>query len=179
MVMEEGFPMGFGRIVVCTVMFGLVLPYGALVLASESAPSDKQPSSQSELGVGAINSYQTDTYALLFFRHHFAWDWHGVRLWTGGSLVENGAFWVGGGLRFDLRMGDEWRVCAASGPGYFNKSGELDLGHEVEFHSTIELARAIGHAGEVVAGIGHISNAGLGDYNPGATTYRLSYRWAR
>jgi hypothetical protein len=47
----------------------------------------------------------------------------------------------------------------------------------VEFNSTIELARTIGVAREVVAGIGHISNAGLGDYNPGATTYRLSFRW--
>ena len=166
--------MGFGRILMQLTAACLALACGGT--AAAVVPSPAGEAAQWEVGAGAIDSFETDTYGLLFVGHNFAWNWHGLRLWTGALVVETGAFWCGGGLRFVVQLDQNWRVGAASGPGYFNESDELDLGHEVELYSTIELARAIGGAGHLVVDVGHMSNAGLGDYNPGATTFRLSFR---
>jgi hypothetical protein len=140
-------------------------------LAAEGTPAEW------EVGAGAINSFETATFAMVYARYHLGWDCYGIRLWAEGTVIDGGAFWVGGGLRYDIRLGDDWRIGLASGPGYFRESDELDLGHEIEFFSSIELVRTLGKRTSLVAGIGHLSNAGFGDYNPGANTYRLSFRW--
>lgn len=162
---------------------GLMAGWAIVHVPVAAADGDSSPGEETaaewEVGAAAIDSYQTDTFAMAFVRYHFGWDWHGIRLWTEGTVVEGGAFWLGGGLRYDIPLGDDWRIGLAAGPGYFRESDELDLGHELEFYSSIELARSLGKSSGFVAGLGHLSNGGLGDYNPGATTFRLSFRWRR
>lgn len=148
-----------------------------VVAASESNPAVDEGLARLEVGAGAIESYETDTLAMVFARYHFPWEWNGIRFWAEISLIDGGSFWMGGGLRYDVRLNEDWRIGLASGPGYFHESDELDLGHEVEFYSSIELVRKVGKTSSVAAGIGHLSNAGLGDFNPGANTCRLSFRW--
>lgn len=161
----------------CGLMAGLTVAHMLDAAVGRDSSAGEGPSSEWEVGAAAINSFETDTFAMVFARYHFGWNWYGIRPWVEGTVIDGGAFWLGGGLRYDIHLGNDWRIGLASGPGYFRESDELDLGLEVEFYSSIELVRTLGEKTSIVAGIGHLSNAGFGDYNPGANTYRLSLRW--
>ena len=52
-----------------------------------------------------------------------------------------------------------------------------DLGYDVEFYSQLRLDYRLASNARVGLGVGHISNAGIGDKNPGAETAYLSYRF--
>ena len=60
------------------------------------------------------------------------------------------------------------------GPGYYDQGNGKDLGHELEFKSQIDLGLNIGKSSNLSFGYSHLSNASLGDKNPGANSYSFS-----
>jgi hypothetical protein len=59
--------------------------------------------------------------------------------------------------------------------GYYNDGAGRDLGYDVEFYSQLRLEYRLSADAGIGLGVGHISNAGIGDKNPGAETAYLSY----
>ena len=53
-------------------------------------------------------------------------------------------------------------------PGYYNNGDEKDLGYDLQFKSQIELTLDLINGYTLSYALSHISNAGLGDTNPGA-----------
>ncbi|MFT3829657.1 MAG: acyloxyacyl hydrolase [Opitutaceae bacterium] len=110
-------------------------------------------------------------------------EWRGAPFWRSlapyvfGSWRRTGASYVGAGLIYGIDLSPHWRLSASSGPGYFERDGDLDLGSRLEFASTIELAYRLPDGRRLACGFGHVSNAGAGRINPGAEFIRLSVQF--
>lgn len=82
------------------------------------------------------------------------------------------------GLRYDWEVGDPWLVTPSMSAGLYEEGDGLDLGHAVEFRTTIEVSRRIGTSTRLGLTVFHISNASLSGYNPGTNGVTLNLSWA-
>jgi len=60
-------------------------------------------------------------------------------------------------------------------PGFYNAGDGKDLGHAVEFKSEIQLSVDLFTNSELGFSYNHISNASLGEKNPGANSYMFNF----
>jgi hypothetical protein len=100
---------------------------------------------------------------------------HLLKPWAGLEVTTAGAVWGGGGLLLDIPLGERLVLTAGSGVGAFHKGSGKDLGSVVEFRSTIELGWRFEDRSRVSLALGHLSNAGIGDGNPGTEVLTLYY----
>ena len=67
-------------------------------------------------------------------------------------------------------------VTPSFGIGIYEEGDGKDLGNSIEFRSTIEVSYRLKNENRIGLSIGHISNANLGDKNPGVEVISLSYQ---
>ena len=93
---------------------------------------------------------------------------------TGGFLTENNAFYfyTGAQTEFDLGL---FTITPSFAPGYYNSGDGKDLGSVLEFKSEIQMSLNLSDSTEFGMSYNHISNASLGDKNPGANSYMLNF----
>ena len=60
-------------------------------------------------------------------------------------------------------------------PGLYSKGDGKDLGHVIEFKTEIQISYEFSSDSEIAVSYNHISNASLGDKNPGANSYMFNY----
>ncbi len=61
-------------------------------------------------------------------------------------------------------------------PGYYNQGDGKDLGHSLEFKSEVQLSLDLPQKNSQLGfSYNHISNASLGDKNPGANSYSFNF----
>lgn len=102
--------------------------------------------------------------------------WHELAPYVFGSWRGTGASYVGLGLIYGIDLGPRWRASVSSGPGYFERDGDFDLGSRLEFASTFELSYRCASGRRLALGVGHVSNAGAGRTNPGTEFVRLGFQ---
>ena len=78
-------------------------------------------------------------------------------------------------MGYPYAINDNWSVIPSISAGYYNNGADKDLGYDVEFYSQLRLEYRLAGNARLGLGIGHISNAGIGDENPGAETAFLNY----
>ena len=66
-------------------------------------------------------------------------------------------------------------VTPSFAPGYYNYGDGKDLGSALEFKSEVQLSFDLGNSTELGMSYNHISNASLGDKNPGANSYMFNF----
>jgi hypothetical protein len=86
---------------------------------------------------------------------------------TGAMLTEDNAAMVYAGIKADYKIGN-FVISPSFAPGYYDEGDGKDLGHAVEFKSQINLGWDLGPNSNAGLSYSHISNASLGDKNPGA-----------
>jgi len=93
---------------------------------------------------------------------------------TGGFLTENSAFYfyTGAQAEYDLGL---FTITPSFAPGYYNAGDGKDLGSALEFKSEIQMSLNLSDSTEFGMSYNHISNASLGDKNPGANSYMLNF----
>tara|TARA_Y100001960_G_scaffold332583_1_gene433666 strand:+ start:2649 stop:3158 length:510 start_codon:yes stop_codon:yes gene_type:complete len=92
------------------------------------------------------------------------------------AVVSNGMTFLGAGVLLDVYFGRRWLVTPSFAPTYWQgKTGDLDLGHAVEFRSQLEIAYRFDDRSRLGLSISHYSNASLGDKNPGTESLMLNY----
>ena len=64
------------------------------------------------------------------------------------------------------------------GAGYYNDGNGKKLGSEIEFRTTFEVGHQLKNENRIGLSFGHISNANIGDNNPGVEILSLSYQMA-
>lgn len=79
------------------------------------------------------------------------------------------------GVLVDIYFGRRIVVTPSFAPGFYEEGSGLDLGHEVEFRSQIEFAYRFDDRSRLGVAVSHMSNAGLGDSNPGTESAMLYY----
>ena len=62
------------------------------------------------------------------------------------------------------------------GFGYYNNGSGKNLGNDLQFRSTLEISYELQNKNRLGISYGHISNANLGDKNPGVEILSLSYQ---
>jgi len=93
---------------------------------------------------------------------------------TGGFLTGNNAFYfyTGAQAEYDLGL---FTITPSFAPGYYNSGDGKDLGSALEFKSEIQMSLNLSDSTEFGMSYNHISNASLGDKNPGANSYMLNF----
>ncbi len=103
--------------------------------------------------------------------------WHELAPYAFGSWRGTGASYIGLGLIYGVDLGSRWRISVSSGPGYFERDGDFDLGSKLEFASSLELAYRFANGRRLALGVGHVSNAGAARRNPGTEYVRLGLQF--
>ncbi len=93
---------------------------------------------------------------------------------TGGFLTENGALYLYTGAQAEYDLG-LFTITPSFAPGYYNSGDGKDLGSALEFKSEIQMSLNLSDSTEFGVSYNHISNASLGDKNPGANSYMLNF----
>ena len=93
---------------------------------------------------------------------------------TGGFLTENNAFYLytGAQAEFDLGL---FTFTPSFAPGYYNSGNGKDLGSALEFKTEVQMSLNLSDSTQFGMSYNHISNASLGDKNPGANSYMINF----
>ena len=83
--------------------------------------------------------------------------------------VSEVGYWGGAGFSAEYRFDNMPAYIEGSFlAGLYMDSDELDLGHAIEFRSQVSFGYIFSNGYDLAVGIGHKSNAGLSNINPGA-----------
>jgi lipid A 3-O-deacylase len=107
--------------------------------------------------------------------YRFSNDWAGFRPQAGLFVTEDSGAYLYGGLGYPFAFNEQWSLTPSVSAGYYHEGAGKDLGNDLEFYSQLRLEYRLAAGSRVGLGIGHISNASIGDRNPGAETLYLSY----
>ena len=93
---------------------------------------------------------------------------------SGGFITENSAVYVYSGIEWNFDIGS-FDFTPSFAPGLYHKGDGKDLGHVLEFKTEVQLSYEV--SGDTSFGISynHVSNASLGDKNPGANSYMFNF----
>ena len=89
---------------------------------------------------------------------------------TGAMITADNAGYVYTGFEANYSLGPI-HVTPSFAPGFYKQGDGKDLGHPLEFKSEIALSLDLGDTTNLGMSYNHVSNASLGDKNPGANSY--------
>ena len=94
---------------------------------------------------------------------------------TGAMITADNAAYVYTGIQAQYQMG-KIVITPSFAPGLYEQGDGKDLGHIVEFKSEVQLSLALPKKNSQLGfSYNHISNASLGDKNPGANSYSFNF----
>jgi len=94
---------------------------------------------------------------------------------TGGFITENSAAYVYTGVEWNYAMSDKVKFTPSFAPGLYHEGNGKDLGHVLEFKTEVQLSYSISENTNFGISHNHVSNARLGDKNPGANSYMFNF----
>ena len=94
---------------------------------------------------------------------------------TGGFITENSAAYIYTGIEWNVDMGNKLSFTPSFTPGLYHEGDGKDLGHVLEFKSEVQLSYSASGNTSFGVSYNHVSNASLGDKNPGANSYMFNF----
>ena len=106
-----------------------------------------------------------------------------LKPFVGIELTSDSAFYFISGIYLEDNIGDlvtgkdnNWNFTPSFGVGYYDDGNGKKLGNKVEFRTTLELSYELVNKDRIGISFGHISNANIGNKNPGAEIISISYQ---
>ena len=93
---------------------------------------------------------------------------------TGALITQDNATYFYTGVQAMYKVG-AINITPSFTPGIYNQGDGKDLGHAVEFKSEVQLSLDLPKESQFGFSYNHISNASLGDKNPGANSYMFNF----
>ena len=93
---------------------------------------------------------------------------------TGAMITADNATYFYTGVQAQYKIG-VLNFTPSFTPGYYKEGDGKDLGHALEFKSEIQLSLELPKDSQLGFSYNHLSNASLGDKNPGANSYMLNF----
>ena len=93
---------------------------------------------------------------------------------TGAMITEANATYFYTGVKAQYKIG-AIEITPSFAPGYYNAGDGKDLGHALEFKSEVQLSLELPKQSHIGFSYNHLSNASLGDKNPGANSYMFNF----
>ncbi len=106
-----------------------------------------------------------------------------LKPFVGAEVTTDSAFYVLGGIYLEDNLGklftgneNEWNFTPSFGLGYYDDGNGKKLGNALEFRTTFEISYQLKNQDRIGFSLGHISNANIGNKNPGVEIISLSYQ---
>ena len=93
---------------------------------------------------------------------------------TGAMITADSATYFYTGIETNYSIGS-LNITPSFTPGWYTQGGGKDLGHPIEFKSEVQLSLDLTEGSNLGMSYNHVSNASLGDKNPGANSYMFNY----
>ena len=93
---------------------------------------------------------------------------------TGALITADNAAYIYTGVQAQYKIG-AINFTPSFTPGLYHEGDGKDLGHLVEFKSELQFSLDLSNNSELGFSYNHISNASLGDKNPGANSYMFNF----
>ena len=93
---------------------------------------------------------------------------------TGGLITADNAAYVYTGVQAQYKIG-ALNFTPSFTPGLYHEGDGKDLGHVIEFKSELQFSFDLSNNSLLGFSYNHISNASLGDKNPGANSYMFNF----
>lgn len=105
---------------------------------------------------------------------------HDAKFWIfkpfGGVMAtSDGGAYAFAGVLIDAYWGNRIVTTLSFAPGAYHEGDGKDLGHTIEFRSQFEIAWRFDDRSRLGLAISHMSNASIGDKNPGEESLTLNY----
>jgi hypothetical protein len=98
-----------------------------------------------------------------------------IRPFVGGFATSDASLYGYFGFLMDIYFGNRWVLTPNTAVGAYTKGDGQDLGHVIEFRSGFELAYRFDDRSRLGVAVHHLSNASIGDDNPGTETALIYY----
>ena len=106
-----------------------------------------------------------------------------MKPFAGIELTSDSAFYLISGIYLEDNLGElmtgeenNWNFTPSFGLGYYDDGNGKKLGNKVEFRTTLEFSYQLANKDRIGISFGHISNANIGNKNPGAEIISFSYQ---
>ena len=106
-----------------------------------------------------------------------------LKPFAGIEVTTDSAIYVLGGIYLEDNLGklltgnqNKWNFTPSFGLGYYDDGDGKKLGNKLEFRTTLEISYQFKNDDRIGISLGHISNANIGDKNPGVEIISLSYQ---
>ena len=93
---------------------------------------------------------------------------------TGALITSDNASYFYTGIQAHYKIGS-LNLTPSFTPGYYHEGDGKDLGHALEFKSEVQLSLELPKESQLGFSYNHLSNASLGDKNPGANSYMFNF----
>ena len=93
---------------------------------------------------------------------------------TGAMITADSAAYFYTGVQAQYKFGS-MNITPSFTPGIYNQGNGKDLGHPLEFKSEVQLSLDLPKSSQLGFSYNHLSNASLGDKNPGANSYMFNF----
>ena len=93
---------------------------------------------------------------------------------SGGFITEKSAVYLYTGVQSEFDLGF-LTITPSFAPGYYSYGNGKDLGSPLEFKTEVQMSFDISDSTHLGMSYNHISNASLGDKNPGANSYMFNF----
>ncbi len=93
---------------------------------------------------------------------------------TGALITADAAGYLYTGVQAQYNLG-ALNITPSFTPGLYFEGDGKDLGHLIEFKSELQFSLDLSKTSELGFSYNHISNASIGDKNPGANSYMFNF----
>ena len=93
---------------------------------------------------------------------------------TGALITGDNAAYIYTGVQAQYKIG-ALNFTPSFTPGLYHEGDGKDLGHLIEFKSELQISLDLSKTSQLGFSYNHISNASLGDKNPGANSYMFNF----
>lgn len=126
-------------------------------------------------GVGAAGAFDEEQEAYFRLELRAAEKFYFLRPFVGVEASAVGNTYLLAGLATDIFIGRRFVLTPNAAFGWFRDVDELDLGYGLQFRTGFELAYRFDDRSRLGLTFHHISNANLGDRNPGTEVAMIQY----
>ena len=93
---------------------------------------------------------------------------------TGFLFTADNAGYIYTGVQAQYQIGS-LKFTPSFTPGLYHEGNGKDLGHVIEFKSELQISLDLSKTSQLGFSYNHLSNASLGDKNPGANSYMFNF----
>ncbi len=156
-------------------LFGMLALAAALLFARADAHAQGDPAFLT-FGAGWYDMNKQDDEAGEFRLEYWSdAKWWIFKPFAGVMATTDAALYGHAGIRLDLFFGRRFVLSGSFAPGLYHDGDGKDLGHTIQFRSNVEAAYRFDNRSRVGVAFYHLSNASLGEDNPGTEVLSFFY----